>query len=105
MNGEGDLLRRLNELTVKGSASSRFIVAERDGTVLGVLQFADQPDCLKMSGRQMLSSTSAALAPGWMTVTSTLSSRSWGMPSRRRPSTARLPATMKSSISRLPAVG
>ena len=30
-------------------------MAERDDTVLGVLQCADQPDCFKMTGRQMVS--------------------------------------------------
>lgn len=53
--GAKDRLRRLNDLTVNGSKSTRFLVAERDGDVLGVLQCADQPDCFKMSGRQMLS--------------------------------------------------
>ena len=54
-SGAKDRLRRLNQLTVAGPKSSRFLVAERDGDVLGVLQCADQPDCFKMSGRQMLS--------------------------------------------------
>lgn len=54
-SGAKDRLRRLNQLTVTGPKSSRFLVAERDGDVLGVLQCADQPDCFKMSGRQMLS--------------------------------------------------
>lgn len=57
--GEGDgakgRLQRLNQLTVGGAKRARFLVAERDGEVLGVLQCADQPDCLEMSGRQMLS--------------------------------------------------
>jgi ribosomal protein S18 acetylase RimI-like enzyme len=50
-----DRFRRLNQLTVAGPKSSTFLVAERDGEVLGVLQRADQPDCFKMGGRQMLS--------------------------------------------------
>ncbi len=50
-----DRLLRLTRLTVTGPKSSRFLVAERDGDVLGVLQCADQPDCFKMGGRQMLS--------------------------------------------------
>jgi len=54
-SGAKDRLRRLNQLTVAGPKSSRFLVAERDGDVLGVLQCADQPDCFKMGGRQMLS--------------------------------------------------
>ena len=54
-SGAKDRLRRLNRLTVTGSKSSRFLVAEREGDVLGVLQCADQPDCFKMGGRQMLS--------------------------------------------------
>lgn len=54
-SGAKDRLRRLNQLTVAGPTSSRFLVAERDGDVLGVLQYSDQPDCFKMSARQMLS--------------------------------------------------
>ncbi len=54
-SGAKDRLRRLNQLTVAGPKSSTFLVAERDGDVLGVLQYADQPDCFKMGGRQMLS--------------------------------------------------
>jgi GNAT superfamily N-acetyltransferase len=53
--GANDRLRRLNRLTVTGPKSSRFLVADRGGEVLGVLQCADQPDCFKMGGRQMLS--------------------------------------------------
>ena len=53
-SGAMDRLRRLNRLTVAGPSSSRFLVAEREGDVLGVLQCADQPDCFKMSARQML---------------------------------------------------
>ena len=48
-------LRRLNELTVAGPSHSTFLIAQRDGELLGVLQCADQPDCFKMGGRQMLS--------------------------------------------------
>ena len=54
-SGAKDRLRRLNRLTVSGPSSSRFVVAERGGDVLGVLQCADQPDCFEMGGRQMLS--------------------------------------------------
>jgi ribosomal protein S18 acetylase RimI-like enzyme len=54
-SGAKDRLRRLNRATVSGARSSRFLIADRDGDVLGVLQCADQPDCFKMGGRQMLS--------------------------------------------------
>jgi GNAT superfamily N-acetyltransferase len=54
-SGAKDRLRRLNRATVTGPKSSKYLVAERDGDVLGVLQCADQPDCFKMGGRQMLS--------------------------------------------------
>ena len=54
-SGAKDRLRRLNQLTVAGPKTSRFLVAGREGQVLGVLQCSDQPDCFKMGGRQMLS--------------------------------------------------
>lgn len=54
-SGAKDRFRRLNQLTVAGPKSSTFLVAERDGKVLGVLQRTDQPDCFKMGARQMLS--------------------------------------------------
>mgnify|MGYP001815997717 CR=1 FL=1 len=53
--GAKERLRRLNQLTVNGTKSARFLVAERDDAVLGVLQSADQPGCFEMGGRQMLS--------------------------------------------------
>lgn len=54
-SGARDRLRRLNQLTVNGAKKARFLVAEHDGDVLGVLQCADPPACFEMSGRQMLS--------------------------------------------------
>ena len=54
-SGAKDRLRRLNQLAVAGPKTSRFLVAERDGRVLGVLERADQPNCYEMGGRQMLS--------------------------------------------------
>ena len=54
-DGAKDRLHRLNQVTLAGSKTSSFLVAERDGDVLGVLQCSDPPDCFKMDGRQMLS--------------------------------------------------
>ena len=48
-----DRLRRLNRATVTRSTSTRFLVAEREGDVLGVLQCADHPHCFEMGLGQM----------------------------------------------------
>ena len=52
-SGAKDRLRRLNRATVNRSASTKFLVAEREGDVLGVLQRADQPHCFEMGLGQM----------------------------------------------------
>ena len=52
--GAKDRLRRMNQATVTESTKSRLLVAERDGDILGVLSYADPPDCFAMSWRQTL---------------------------------------------------
>ena len=52
--GAADRLRRLNEMAFESSARVRIIVAELDSEIVGVLTWADLPDCSAMSPRQML---------------------------------------------------
>lgn len=55
-DGATERLQRLNDISFDPlPPTTRVLMAERDGRIVGVLTYADQPDCFAMSTRQMLS--------------------------------------------------